>query len=448
MFTFKIYLSKKIKRSLQLLLVSALLIANVNFTELISLSRSINIGSTSSPPFNALTVQDQQGSDNNLNSHVEFKPIDKRYVGISQFNAPSIPNPTIQELKFHANYHGLEKSTEHLEFQLLNNLDKWLPIADNFNAQNGLRGNDINSSIKDADQFIDNNQQEALRYKAKNSVDKNQPDYFAFKINSSGSNSTMAISAFTDTDGTTAMPRTTTGNRRGRWQPVPGLKWQIQYTGTLDTSLNVDVYNIDLFDISTKVISELQSKGKHVICYFSAGSYENWRPDASAFPASVLGRKLDSWAGEKWLDIRQLDILIPIMQARMKLAVDKGCHAVDPDNVDGYSNNTGFPLSYNDQLAYNIAIANAAHNLGLAVSLKNDVEQIKDLVNHFDFAVNEKCFQYDECTTLIPFISAGKAVFGIEYYLSDSSFCPHANAMNFDFLKKKLSLDAWRKSCR
>jgi hypothetical protein len=256
----------------------------------------------------------------------------------------------------------------------------------------------------------------------------------------------MAISGFTD--GTTAMPRTTTGNRKGRWQPVPGLKWQIQYTGTLDTSLNVDVYNIDLFDISANVISELQSKGKHIICYFSAGSYENWRPDASAFPALVLGRKLDSWAGEKWLDIRQLDILIPIMQARMKLAADKGCHAVDPDNVDGYSNNTGFPLSYNDQLAYNIAIANAAHNLGLAVSLKNDVEQIKDLVNHFDFAVNEKCFQYDECTMLIPFISAGKAVFGIEYYLSDSSFCPRANAMNFDFLKKKLSLDAWRKSCR
>ncbi|TYP86696.1 MULTISPECIES: endo alpha-1,4 polygalactosaminidase [Nitrosomonas] len=446
MFTFKIYLPKKIKRSLQLLLVSALLTANVNFTEFISLSRSINIGSTSSPPFNALTVQDQQGSDNNLNSHVEFKPIDKRYVGISQFNAPSIPNPTIQELKFHANYRGPEKSTEHQEFQLLNNFEKWLPIADNFNAQNGLRSNDINSSIKDAGQFIDNNQQEALRYKTKSSVDKNQPDYFAFKINSSGSNSTMAISGFTD--GTTAMPRTTTRNRRGRWQPVPGLKWQIQYTGTLDTSLNVDVYNIDLFDISAKVISELQSKGKHIICYFSAGSYENWRPDANAFPASILGRKLDSWAGEKWLDIRQLDILIPIMQARMKLAADKGCHAVDPDNVDGYSNNTGFPLSYNDQLAYNIAIANTAHNLGLAVSLKNDVEQIKDLVNHFDFAVNEKCFQYDECTMLIPFISAGKAVFGIEYYLSDSSFCPRANAMNFDFLKKKLSLDAWRKSCR
>jgi hypothetical protein len=226
------------------------------------------------------------------------------------------------------------------------------------------------------------------------------------------------------------------------------LKWQIQYTGTLDTSLNVDVYNLDLFDTSATVISSLKSKGKHVVCYFSAGSYENWRPDTAKFPASVLGRNLDGWAGEKWLDVRQLDVLIPIMRARMELAAQKGCQAVDPDNVDGYSNNSGFALGYNDQIAYNSALAEAAHGLGLAIGLKNDLDQIKDLVGHFDFAVNEECFQYGECNLLKPFVDAGKPVFGIEYTLSTSSFCPQANSMNFDFLKKNLSLDAWRQSCR
>ncbi|WP_177198085.1 endo alpha-1,4 polygalactosaminidase [Nitrosomonas communis] len=443
---FKILLAKKIKTSLQLLFVSTLLIVNIYFAEFIFPSRSINTGSTSSPQLTVLAVQDEQGSDNNLNTYIKFKASDKQYLSIFKFNASSIANPTILKSEFHANSRGPEKFVESRKFQLFNNSEKWLSIADNLNIQNELRSSDINSSIKDAGQFINNDHSNALRYKTKSSVDKNQPGYFAFVINSSRSNSTMDTSGLTG--GTTVMPRTTTGSRRGRWQPVPGLKWQIQYTGTLDTSLKVDVYNIDLFDTSTAVISELQSKGKHIICYFSAGSYESWRPDASAFPASVLGRKLDSWAGEKWLDIRQLNILIPIMQARMKLAADKGCNAVDPDNVDGYSNHTGFPLSYNDQLVYNIAIANAAHNLGLAVSLKNDVDQIKDLVNYFDFAVNEKCFQYNECNTLIPFISASKAVFGIEYNLSDSSFCSQANAMNFDFLKKKLSLDAWREPCR
>ena len=106
--------------------------------------------------------------------------------------------------------------------------------------------------------------------------------------------------------------------------------------------MNVDVYNIDLFDTSAAVISALRSKGKHVICYFSAGSYENWRPDIRAFPASLLGRNLDGWEGERWLDVRKLDVLMPIMRARMEQAAKKGCHGVDPDNVDGYSNNTGF----------------------------------------------------------------------------------------------------------
>lgn len=36
----------------------------------------------------------------------------------------------------------------------------------------------------------------------------------------------------------------------------------------------------------------------------SAGSYENWRPDAADFPAADVGAPLAGWAGEKWLNIR------------------------------------------------------------------------------------------------------------------------------------------------
>jgi hypothetical protein len=231
------------------------------------------------------------------------------------------------------------------------------------------------------------------------------------------------------------------------WRPVPGTSWQIQYTGTLNTALDAQVFNIDLFDTPASVIAKLHSQGKKVICYFSAGSWENWRPDASRFPASVKGRS-NGWPGEKWLDIRRLDILMPIMTERMKLAVQKGCDAVDPDNVDGYSNRTGYRLTYNDQLNYNRSLAFAAHKLGLAISLKNDLEQIPDLVDYFDFAVNEECFSYNECNGLSAFIAQGKPVFGIEYELSASAFCPKANRMNFDFLRKRLDLDVWRVTCR
>jgi hypothetical protein len=232
------------------------------------------------------------------------------------------------------------------------------------------------------------------------------------------------------------------------WQPKPGSNWQINYSAKIDNTLNVDIYNIDLFDTSKKIIDALHAKGKRVICYFSGGSFEEWRPDAKDFPKSVQGTNLDGWPKEKWLDVKNLKTLLPIMEKRMKMAVNKGCDAVDPDNMDGHIQKSGFSISPNDQLIYNIAIAKKAHQLGLAIGLKNDLEQIKALVDHFDFAVNEECFSFKECKLLKPFIEKGKPVFGIEYKLDTHQFCDKANKMNFDFLKKNLSLDAFRLACR
>ncbi len=225
---------------------------------------------------------------------------------------------------------------------------------------------------------------------------------------------------------------------------------QIQLNGALNLTYDVDVYDIDLFDTPASTIKQLQDSGKRVICYFSAGSYEDWRSDASDFPDSILGNDLDGWEGEKWLDVRETDILMDIMEARLDLAVAKGCDAVDPDNVDGYTNNSGFPLTSDEQLAYNIMIANAAHERGLAVGgLKNDLGQITDLVGYFDFAVNEQCFQYDECDMLAPpFINANKPVFGIEYELNAADFCSEAISLNFDTLLMTYDLEGERYSCR
>jgi hypothetical protein len=232
------------------------------------------------------------------------------------------------------------------------------------------------------------------------------------------------------------------------WRPVPGMSWQIQYSGKPNAALNVQVYNIDLFDTPASTIAQLHADGKKAVCYFSAGSVERWRADARRFPRSTKGRNLKGWAGEKWLDIRRLDILMPIMADRIALAAQKGCDAVDPDNVDGYTNRTGFPLTYDDQLRYNRALADAAHAANLAVSLKNDLDQVQDLLPYVDFAVNEECFDSGECDLLQPFVAAGKPVFGVEYKMRTTRFCPQANRMNFDFLRKRLNLNAWRVACR
>ena len=232
------------------------------------------------------------------------------------------------------------------------------------------------------------------------------------------------------------------------WKPSPGTSWQIQFTGVLDTSQEVQMYDLDLFDTSIQTIEELHSQGRRVVCYFSAGSWEDWRPDADTFPEEVLGNDLEGWPGEKWLDVRRLDVISPIMSNRLELASNKGCDGVDPDNVDGYRNETGFPLTAEDQLSYNIWIADQAHLRGLAVGLKNDLSQIQKLLPYYDWVINEQCIQYNECNLLLPFIQAGKPVFGIEYQGDPDVFCPLVNALNFNFLKKNMELDEWRIACR
>ncbi|MBK7451806.1 MAG: endo alpha-1,4 polygalactosaminidase [Anaerolineales bacterium] len=226
------------------------------------------------------------------------------------------------------------------------------------------------------------------------------------------------------------------------------MSWQIQYSGDMDFSLGVEMYNIDLFDISKEEIAQLTEQGIFVMCYFSAGSHEDWRPDADDFPISTLGKSMAGWEGETWLDIRQIAVLQPIMEKRLDMAVAKGCNGVDPDNVNGYENETGFPLTFEDQIAFNIFLSNAAHARGLMIGLKNDLGQIKELVSYFDWILNEECYSFHECDLLLPFIEAGKPVFVIEYDSSPQDFCEQANQMNFNVLHKNLDLDAYRVSCR
>lgn len=239
------------------------------------------------------------------------------------------------------------------------------------------------------------------------------------------------------------------GGAEGVWRPTPGTSWQWQLTGTIDTTVDATMYDIDLFETPRATIDELHADGRVVVCYLSAGSWEAWRPDAANFPAAVLGEPLEApFQDERWLDVRQRAILAPLMAARMDLAVAKGCDGVEPDNVDGYANATGFAITYADQLAYNRLLAEIAHARALSVGLKNNLGQIGDLVSSFDWALDEQCWQYGECDLLAPFVAQGKAVFGVEYTGDPAVFCPPLVARGYSWLKKELDLGAWRVDCR
>ncbi|APU39989.1 MULTISPECIES: endo alpha-1,4 polygalactosaminidase [unclassified Streptomyces] len=231
-----------------------------------------------------------------------------------------------------------------------------------------------------------------------------------------------------------------------RWQPPPGTGWQWQLTGRLDTSVKAPVYDVDGFNTTKEQVAVLKKAGRKTICYLSTGAWEDWRPDAEAFPRDLLG-KGNGWEGERWLDIRRTAELEPLMAKRFDMCRDKGFDAVEPDNMDGYQNTSGFPLTADDQLRYNRLIAKLAHDRGMAVGLKNDLDQIPQLVGDFDFAVNEQCAQYEECERLTPFVEAGKAVFHAEYELSPSRFCERSRELGLSSLRKRYDLDAWRKTC-
>lgn len=65
--------------------------------------------------------------------------------------------------------------------------------------------------------------------------------------------------------------------------------------------------------------------------------------------------------------------------------------AVEPDNIDGWENNTG------------------------AVLQKNDPEQATSLQSYFDGVLDEQCNEYSECSSFQPYLSAGKPMLNAEY---------------------------------
>lgn len=260
----------------------------------------------------------------------------------------------------------------------------------------------------------------------------------------------------------------------GCWIPSVGARWQYQLQGNTAPELEAtgginvgidavpasggarvrpEVFDIDLYAselvtgrtdvLNTGAVAAIHDRGAKAICYISAGSFEDWRPDANKYPSTLLGRK-NGWPGERWVDIRQdaRAILGPIMEARAIKCKEAGFDAIEWDNVDGYANRTGFPSTAADQLEFNTMLANLAHKHGLSVGLKNDTGQLAALKPYFDFAINEECFRYRECDFPAPgypdWTASGKAVFNVEYRRSNN--CARANAWNFSSILKSVDL--------
>jgi endo-alpha-1,4-polygalactosaminidase (GH114 family) len=261
---------------------------------------------------------------------------------------------------------------------------------------------------------------------------------------------TLSVAAATPASATPAPP--TPVACASCWHPAVHTSWNWVLSKVPTAPFRaVQMYDIDGFDSAAANVTSLHAAGIKAVCYLSAGTYENWRPDAAQFPAAILG-KGNGWPGEKWLDVRDVQkansSLRTIMDARLDMCHQKGFDMVELDNVDGYTNKTGFPLKAADQTYYNATLANDSHSRGMSVLQKNDNEQIPTLLRYFDGALNEQCNEYEECTTAQngsygydQYVAAGKPVFQAEYNLKTSAFCGADNAANFNGVRLNVDLD-------
>ncbi|KAH8705830.1 glycoside hydrolase family 114 protein, partial [Talaromyces proteolyticus] len=231
-----------------------------------------------------------------------------------------------------------------------------------------------------------------------------------------------------------------------------GSTWDYPLGFDLTTS-NVEVskkfYSVDLFNTEASDIAALINKGHSIVCYFSAGSYESGRPDSSKIPPSAIGSKMDGWP-EKWLDTRNKGVR-SVMAARIQTAKDKGCQGVDPDNIDGFNNETGFNLTQADSVDFLKFLAGKAHDAGLGFGLKNGPTMVDEVVDIAEWAINESCIEYDECDSFQPFIDSGKPVFHVEYTDSDSPSDTWkekaCGVKGFSNIIKHEDLEDWNMSC-
>ncbi len=226
--------------------------------------------------------------------------------------------------------------------------------------------------------------------------------------------------------------------------------WDWQLSDPIRMDVEVQVFDTDPDSVTAADIALLNARGVKIICYVSIGTVEDYRNDVDDFPAAVVGNTYDDWPDEKFLDIRQLDVLLPIMTARFQRCKDMGFDAIEPDNMDVFDNDSGFPLTVADGVTYILALADIAHGMGLEIGQKNIGAQTAQLVGVLDFVITEGCFADGWCGDVAPYGDVGKDILAAEYTDSNINWqkaCEYAQENNISMILKDRDLTAALRTC-
>lgn len=243
------------------------------------------------------------------------------------------------------------------------------------------------------------------------------------------------------------------------WRPAPGdaNDWDIQLAAPIDLSANRTMYDLDLWSLvpapttltyadgssvtvpagaQAGMIDALHARTPRaiVICHVDLGALELARPDAPEFPGydaqmttcptapvGVIGKAATS-PSECYLDTRlaSTQTYQQIVWKRLDLAKQIGCDGVDADRMDTSGVDTGFAIAPADEQNWYFVLASQAHARKLSVGMRDGIELSglpDQLAPSFDWALVQRCGEFDDCDLPRPFINLGKAVLAIDYQI-------------------------------
>jgi len=431
----------------------------------------------------ALAAKDQAGTQNNPSKYVQFgTPAGASYQGYRSYVLPGAIQPsTITTITLIDNVLAPSSSTDEFALAIYNWTTASFEKLGNQNNCGGTTGRF--ACTADQHSFA------VWKWQQYNVTGQPLTNYInaatgEIRIQLSSANA----SSYIDVDYESVSIYSNNGQPGTPWVPPVDVRWQWQiqahngqYTTTNGIDVNIceptyqggscvtpDVFDIDLyvdsaitgtwdgdpvsddFVFSTDAVNAIHASGRHVIAYMTVGDAENFRADFqqmvdfdAACSGCFLGKAFSARFPNEWyVNINngqgQADFMRTMVQARIDKAAAAGFDSMEPDIDFEAGNASGFSITGATQVAYNLSIAAIAHANGLSINLKSDAGQAANaqLIAAFDYVLDEQCFQYNQCANYAGFQQAGKSIFNTEYVLAPDTFCPKANAMNFNSIKK------------
>jgi hypothetical protein len=218
-----------------------------------------------------------------------------------------------------------------------------------------------------------------------------------------------------------------------------GDRWDWQLKGPADLDRDVEMLTLDPRLVTADQLQALRAQGVDTVCHVNAGTIAETDPGFSDLPPAVIGSAHKTRPNERYLDIRRLQMVVPVITQQIVACKNQGFTAIEPDGLDAYAQDSSFPLTAADTVHYATTLAHVAHGLGLRIAQKNVPELTEAMLPHFDFAITESCFATGTCEQIAAYPKANKPAFNAEYTDADIDFakaCTEGARLNINMIRK------------